>query len=76
MKRLITEQEEQAYRLCSLDFYGLTYASAAILLHCNLNTVWRTLNRLKVKAPQLFYVTFNNCGVRVTPVNAEVQIID
>jgi hypothetical protein len=58
MERYITEQEEQAYRLCSPDFYGLTYANAAILLHCHLNTVWRALNRLKVKAPQLFYDGF------------------
>ena len=58
MKRVITEQEEQAYRLWSPDFYGLTYASAAVLLHCHLSTVWRTLHRLKVKAPQLFYNGF------------------
>ncbi|KKN21069.1 hypothetical protein LCGC14_0928950 [marine sediment metagenome] len=58
MKRLITEQEEQAYRLCSPDFFGLTYENAAILLHCHLNTVWYRLNRLKAKAPQLFYDGF------------------
>lgn len=58
MKRLITEDEEQAYRLCSPDFFGLTYENAAILLHCHLNTVWRRLKCLKVKAPQLFYGGF------------------
>lgn len=58
MKRLITVNEEQAYRLCSPDFYGLTYENAALLLHCHLNTVYRLLKRLKVKAPQLFYNGF------------------
>ena len=58
MKRLITVKEEQAYRLCSPDIYGLTYENAALLLHCHLNTVWYRLNRLKKKAPQLFYDGF------------------
>ena len=58
MNRLITENEEQAYRLCSPDFYGLTYENTAILLHCHLNTVWRRLKQLKAKAPQLFYGGF------------------
>ena len=58
MTRLITIREEQAYRLCSPDFYGLTYENAALLLHCHLNTVWYRLNRLKKKAPQLFYDGF------------------
>ena len=58
MKRLITEQEEQIYRLCSPDFYGLIYADAAVLMHCHLNTIYRALKRLKVKTPQLFYGGF------------------
>ena len=58
MTRLITIKEEQTYRLCSPDFYGLTYENAALLLHCHLNTVWYRLNRLKKKAPQLFYDGF------------------
>ena len=58
MTRLITEQEEQAYRLCSPDFYGLTYTNAALLMHCHLNTIYLALKRLKVKAPQLFYGGF------------------
>lgn len=58
MTRLITEHEEQAYRLCSPDFYGLTYENAALLMHCHLNTIYRLLKRLKVKAPQLFYKGF------------------
>ena len=58
MTRLITEDEEQAYRLCSPDFYGLTYENAAMLLHCHLSTVYLRLKRLKVKAPQLFYKGF------------------
>jgi len=58
MTRLITIQEEQAYRLCSPDFHGLTYENAALLMHCHLNTVYRLLKRLKDKAPQLFYDGF------------------
>ena len=58
MTRVITENEEQAYRLCSPDFYGLTYKNAALLLHCHLNTVCVRLKRLKAKAPQLFYKGF------------------
>ena len=58
MTRLITIKEEQTYRLCSPDFYGLTYENAALLLHVHLNTVWYRLNRLKKKAPQLFYDGF------------------
>lgn len=61
MTRLITEQEEQAYRLCSPDFYGLTYKNAALLLHCHLNTVYLALKQLKAKAPQLF------CGGFIRP---------
>lgn len=57
-QRLITEREEQAYRLCSPDFYGLTYENAALLMHCHLNTIYRLLKRLKIKAPQLFYGGF------------------
>ena len=58
MTRLITEREEQAYRLCSPDFFGLTYVNAALLMHCHLNTIYRLLKRLKQKAPQLFYGDF------------------
>lgn len=58
MTRLITIKEEQTYKLCSPDFYGLTYENAALLLHCHLNTIWYRLNRLKAKAPQLFYGGF------------------
>lgn len=58
MNRLITEQEEQAYRLCSPDFWGLTYENAAILLHCHLSTVFRRLKQLKKRFPQLFYNGF------------------
>jgi len=58
IKRLITIREEQAYRLCSPDFYELTYKNAALLMHCHLNTIYRLLKRLKQKAPQLFYDGF------------------
>lgn len=56
--RLITIREEQAYRLCSPDFYGLTYENAALFMHVHLNTIYRLLKRLKIKAPQLFYSGF------------------
>ncbi len=56
--RLITDREEQAYRLCSPDFYGLSGENAAVLMHCHINTIYRLLQRVKKKAPQLFYNGF------------------
>ena len=58
MVRLITHRQEQIYRLCSPDFYGLTYENAALLMHCHLNTIYYQLKKLKAKAPQLFYKGF------------------
>jgi len=58
LARLITEREEQAFRLCSPDFYGLSGEKAALLMHCHLNTIYRLLNRVKKKCPSLFYNGF------------------
>ena len=57
-ERLMIEREEQIYRLCSPDFYNLTYENAALLFHCHLNTIYRTLKRLKKRFPWLFYDGF------------------
>lgn len=58
MTRHITHRQEQIYRLCSPDFYGLTYENAALLMHCHLNTIYYQLKKLKAIAPQLFYGGF------------------
>jgi predicted DNA-binding protein (UPF0251 family) len=52
--RLITVQQEQIYRLCSPDFYNLTYKQAGMLLGICQATVYRELERIKKKCPQLF----------------------
>ena len=52
--RLITVQQEQVYRLCSPDFYNLTYEQAGMLLGICQATVYCELERVKKKCPQLF----------------------
>ena len=52
--RLITVQQEQVYRLCSPDFYNLTYEQAGMLLNISETTVYRELGRVKKKCPSLF----------------------
>lgn len=52
--RLITVQQEQIYRLCSPDFYNLTYEAAGKLLGICQATVYRELERVKKKCPSLF----------------------
>lgn len=52
--RLITVQQEQVYRLCSPDFYNLTYKQAGMLLGISNTTVYRELKRVKKKCPSLF----------------------
>ena len=52
--RLITVQQEQVYRLCSPDFYNLTYKQAGMLLGICEATVYRELKRVKKKCPSLF----------------------
>ncbi len=52
--RLITIRQEQIYRLCSPDFYNLSYKNAGILLGVCAATVCRELKRTKKKCPSLF----------------------
>lgn len=52
-KRLITPREEQIYRLCHLDFDGLTIDQAAKKLGIGREIVLRHLNSVRRKAPQL-----------------------
>ena len=52
--RLITIRQEQIYRLCSPDFYNLTYGQAGMLLGISAPTVYRELERVKKKCPSLF----------------------
>jgi len=53
-KRLITVRQEQIYRLCSPDFYNLTYKQAGMLLGISAPTVCRELKTVKKKCPSLF----------------------
>lgn len=52
--RLITVQQERVYRLCSPEFYNLTYKHAGMLLGICAATVCRELKRVKKKCPSLF----------------------
>lgn len=52
--RQATIFQEQCYRLCSPDFYGLTHWQAALLLHTQRQAVSLALQRLKQKCPTLF----------------------
>ncbi|MCK5611626.1 hypothetical protein KAR91_57680 [Candidatus Pacearchaeota archaeon] len=52
--RLITVRQEQIYRLCSPDFYNLTYEQAGMLLGISDSTVCRELKKVKKKCPSLF----------------------
>ena len=52
--RLITVRQEQVYRLCSPDFYNLTYEQTGKLLGICQATVYRELERVKKKCPSLF----------------------
>jgi len=52
--RLITVRQEQIYRLCSPDFYNLSYKNAGKLLGICAATVCRELKRMKKKCPALF----------------------
>lgn len=54
MKRLITEKEEEAYRLCHHDFGGLPTRRAAVRMNVSQREVQRLLENAKNKAPQLF----------------------
>lgn len=52
--RLISERQEQIYRLCSPNFYNLSYKHAGMLLGICAATVCRELKRMKKKCPALF----------------------
>jgi len=52
--RLITVRQEQIYRLCSPDFYNLSYKHAGMLLGISAATICRELKRIKKKCPSLF----------------------
>jgi len=52
--RLITVRQEQIYRLCSPDFYNLSYKNAGKLLGIGAATVCRELKKIKKKCPALF----------------------
>jgi len=54
MKRVITEDEEQCYRLRHHKFAGLTTKETAKQMKIPIRKVQRILRNLKVKAPQLF----------------------
>lgn len=52
--RLITVRQEQIYRLCSPDFYNLTYKQAGILLGISAPTICKELKKIEKKCPLLF----------------------
>jgi predicted DNA-binding protein (UPF0251 family) len=59
-RRMVTLNEEAAYRLCHHDFFGLTQQEAAQVLGIDQTTVTRRLRSLKDKAPQLFPILSKN----------------
>lgn len=52
--RLVTIRQEQIYRLCSPDFYNLTYGQAGMLLDISAPTICKELKKIKKKCPSLF----------------------
>jgi hypothetical protein len=59
-ERLVSHEEEAAYRLCHHDFFGLTQGEAAQVLGITQQGVdWR-LKTLRAKAPQLFPILSRN----------------
>lgn len=52
--RLVTIRQEQIYRLCSPDFYNLTYGQAGMILGISDTTICLELQRMKKKCPSLF----------------------
>lgn len=61
--RLITVQQEQIYRLCSPDFYNLSYKHAGMLLGICAATICRELKRMKKKCPALFPLYYRPFGL-------------
>lgn len=52
--RLITVRQEQIYRLCSPDFYNLTYKQAGMLLGISTPTICKELKKIEKECPSLF----------------------
>ncbi len=52
-KRLITEQEETAYRLCSQDFANLSKVEASKVMGVSVRRVQKLLANVQQKAPSL-----------------------
>ena len=61
-RRKLTRQQERAYRLCSPDFYDLSYKLAAIVMNISEDGIYRLLKRAKRNCPELFPLK----GKRVT----------
>jgi len=53
-KRLITERQEQALKLCHHDFKGLTQEEAAKVMGISKSNICELLAHVKKAAPQLF----------------------
>lgn len=53
-KRIITERQERAYRLCHHDFGGKTITEAAEIMGISQRAVSYLLNKLEKTSPQLF----------------------
>lgn len=58
--RVISPEEEAAYRLCHHDFFGLTQRAAAQVLGVDRSVVAKRLISIKAKAPQLFPILSKN----------------
>lgn len=54
MKRKITLEMEELYRLCHHDFGGRSYAEAAEVVGISVRSVYRILSEMRKLAPQLF----------------------
>lgn len=52
-KRIITQREEEAYRLCHLDFDGLPVDQAAKQMGITRDAIMELLKNVERKAPQL-----------------------
>ncbi len=54
MKRKLSERQEQAIRLVSGEFLGLSVKAAALVMHITPQAVNRLLDRARTACPQLF----------------------